>query len=420
MSVLTDCIAPAFYEVHKDIKSGGHTYYMLKGGRGSTKSTFAGVEVILGIIRDKNANAVVLRRYQSNIKDSVYEQIRWGIEKLGLSAFFRCYTSPLEIVYIPTGQKILFRGADDPTKIKSLKVAKGYVKYVWFEELDQFRGMAEIRSINQSLLRGGKDFIVFYTYNPPQSQRSWVNEEAARTVPDRFTHHSTYLDVPREWLGERFILDAEHLKESRPEIYAHEYMGEVTGTGGEVFTNVTLRSITREEIQAFDRIKRGIDFGFAADPFVYLVCNYDKTRRKLYIFDEIYKAGLANAKASELIKQKGSYKQPIIADSAEPKSINELRMLGHNIRGAKKGKDSIEYGIKFMQSLDEIVIDDRRCPNAAREFYGYELERDARGEFKAGYPDRDNHTIDAARYALEDETNSRKVKIYDKAKVGLY
>ena len=420
---LSELISPSFYEIHKDIKNNRYTHYWLKGGRGSTKSSFASIEIVLGMMNDANkgniTHAVVIRKVKDTLAGSVVEQIIWAIEKLGVKHLWNIPKAKLEITYIPTGQKIIFRGADDPIKLKSIKVAKGYIKYIWYEELDQFSGMEEIRSINQSLMRGGDDFIVLYTYNPPKSVQSWVNLESTIKRRDRIVHHSDYRDVPKEWLGEQFFIEAEHLKKVNPTAYEHEYLGEVTGTGGEIFTNVTIREITDEEIKIFDRIKRGIDWGYAIDPFVYIKCHYDKTRRKLYIFDEIYKVGLSNRKAAEMIKEKDSEHKIIIADSAEPKSIAEMKSYGIRIRGARKGPDSVDYGIKFLQDLEEIIIDGERCPNAAREFLNYELERDKDGNFKAEFPDKNNHTIDAVRYALEDETFNRKLKTINKRKLGL-
>ena len=414
MSRLTEVIAPAFYGLYWDVTDCRHTHYWLKGGRGSTKSSFTSVMIVLGMMQDAEANAVVVRKVGLYLKDSVYEQLVWAIDKLGVSALWHCKLSPLELVYIPTGQRILFRGADKPKKLKSTKVHKGYIRYVWYEECDEFNGIEEIRTINQSLLRGGSRFTVFYTYNPPKSQRSWVNAEVLTEQTDKLVHHGTYLSVPKEWLGEQFIIEAEHLRDTKPEMYAHEYMGEVTGTGGTVFPNVDIRRITDDEKAAFDRIRRGVDFGYAADPFVYVVCHYDKKHKRLYIFDEIYKQGLSNARAAELIKAKGAYEQAVICDSAEPKSIAELRSYGLRVRGAKKGPDSVEYGIKFLQSLEEIVIDNARCPNAAEEFLNYELEPDGNDGFKDGYPDKNNHAIDAVRYAMEDDMSMRKARVLER------
>lgn len=410
MPKLSDIIAPSFYGVHKDIKQQRHTHYWLKGGRGSTKSSFASTEIILGMMKDKNANCVALRKVGMNLKDSVYEQLEWAIKMLGVEMYWQSKLSPLELIYIPTGQRIIFRGADKPRKIKSTKFRNGYCKYIWYEEVDEFGGMEELRTINQSLMRGGESFCVFYSYNPPQSQRNWVNEEVLKQRADRLVHHSNYLDVPRNWLGEQFYIEADHLKAVNEKAYNHEYMGEVTGTGGEVFTNIVLRPIVDDEIKLFDRIARGLDWGYATDPFHYTVNHYDKTRRRLYIFHEIHAVGMSNRKAAQLIKIENAWNKEIVCDSAEPKSIAEVSEYGLRVRGAKKGPDSVEYGIKWLQDLEAIIIDPVRCPNTAREFYGYELEKDSNGEFKANFPDKNNHSIDAVRYSREDDMRNVRVR----------
>lgn len=411
MISLKQLIAPSFYEIHNDLKQFRHTHYWLKGGRGSTKSSFISLEVILGMMKDTQANAVVLRKVGQTLQGSVYEQLQWAVSVLGVEGYWVSKLSPLEMKYVADGRenKIVFRGADKPKKIKSTKFRKGYCKYIWYEEVDEFAGMEEIRTINQSLLRGGSDFVVFYSYNPPQSQSNWVNEEVLQKRNDRLVHHSTYLTVPPEWLGQQFLIEAEHLKAVKPQAYQHEYMGEVTGTGGEVFTNLTLREITDSEISHFDHIARGIDWGYAADPFHYTVNHYDKTRRRLYIYYEIQMLKLSNRKAAELVKAENKRNKLIICDSAEPKSIAEMLAYNLKVLGAKKGADSVEYGIKWLQDLEEIVIDPKRCPNTAREFLEYELEKDANGNFKGHFPDKNNHSIDAVRYSRE--FDMRNVKI---------
>lgn len=411
---LSKIIAPSFAAVHQDIKEHGHTHYWLKGGRGSTKSSFISVEIVLGMMRDAgkglHTNAVVLRRYGVTLRESVFEQIGWAVNALGVSQLWRDSVSPMSYTYLPTGQKILFRGVDDPTKAKSIKFSKGWAKYLWYEECVEFEGEEKLRNINQSVLRGGADFFVFYSFNPPKSARNWVNQYVAIERDDTLVHHSTYLTVPPQWLGEQFLVEAQHLKEVKPEAYRHEYLGEVTGTGGEVFSNVTLRAITDEEVSRFDKLRRGIDWGYAADPFAYNVCHYDKTRRRLYIFREIHKVKLSNRAAADLIKPEAGGAR-ITCDSAEPKSIDEVKGYGLRVVGAKKGPDSVEYGVKWLQDLEEIIIDPARCPETAREFSGYELERDREGNFKAGYPDKDNHHIDAVRYACEGDMRRPGMKI---------
>jgi len=405
---ISEVIAPSFNPVHADIKHKRHTHYWLKGGRGSTKSSFIALEIVLGIMKDPGANATILRKVKETLKDSVFEQIKWAIYALGVESYWHIPQAQLAMTYIPTGQKILFRGADKPKKIKSIAFAKGYCKFFWYEELDEFNGMEEIRMINQSLLRGGPEFVVFYSYNPPKSLTNWVNAEAQMTRPDRYIHHSDYTAVPRAWLGEQFILEAEHLREVNEAAYKHEYLGEITGTGGEIFANVQCRPISGEEIEEFEVIRQGLDFGFAIDPLSYVKMAYNRKYKRLFIFDELYKVGLSNYGAYETIKGKNPKNELILADSAEPKSISELAQYGLKIAGVKKGPDSIDYGIKFLQDLEAIIIDDTRCPETAREFCNYELEKDTNGNWKAGYPDKNNHSIDAARYAMSYEARQHR------------
>jgi PBSX family phage terminase large subunit len=407
---LSERIAASFYQIHNEIKEYRFTHYWIKGGRGSTKSSFASIEIILGMMKDPLANAMALRKVKETLKDSVFEQLVWATEILGVADSWHVKHSPMEMTYTPTGQKILFRGADKPKKIKSAKVSKGYFKFIWYEEVDEFSGMEEIRMINQSLMRGGKNFIVFYTYNPPKSVRNWVNQEVRIPRDDRKIHHSSYLSVSRDWLGEQFLIEAEHLKKTNPTAYAHEYGGKVTGTGGEVFSNIKLRPISDEEIASYYNIRRGIDFGYAIHPFHYGTMHYDKTRNRLYIFFEVHKVQLSNRKAAVLMQQENTLNKQITADSAEPKSIAELKSYGLRVKGAKKGPDSVDYGIKFLQDMELIVIDPVRCPNTAREFSNYEMAKDANGNFKAEFPDKENHSLDAVRYALEDDM-TRKIKL---------
>lgn len=408
---LTDLIAPSFYGLHNQIKSGRYTHYWLKGGRGSTKSSFTSVEIILGIMSHADTNAVVIRKVGLYLKDSVFEQLNWAIERLGVMELWRVKYSPLEMIYIPTGQKILFRGADKPKKLKSTKVSKGYIRYVWYEECDEFNGIEEIRTINQSLMRGGEKFDVFYTYNPPKSQRSWVNEEVLQDRLDRIVHHSDYRSVPKSWLGEQFLIEAEHLKSTNLDHYNHEYLGEVTGTGGEVFANVTIRPILDGEIAEFDNIRRGIDWGYAADPFCYNALHYDRKRKRIYIYYEFYKVGAKYETIAAAIKKENKLNGPITAESAEPRSNDELRDRGFRLQKAKKGPGSVEHGIAWLQNLEEIIIDRNRCPETAKEFLEYELEKDNNGNWKDGFPDKNNHSIDTVRYAMESDMKRSGVSI---------
>lgn len=417
---LSSIIAPQFYKIHRDIMEHRHTHYKLYGGRGSTKSSFVSIEIIFGMMQDPNANAVCFRKVGNTLAESVYEQLLWAIDQLGVSHLWKPTLSPLRLTYIPTGQRIVFRGCDDPNKSKSIKIKKGYFKYIWFEERAEFDSGDDERKILQSLMRGGSRYIVFYTWNPPKSINSWVNQDVLVNDPDTLYDHSTYLTVPRDWLGDKFIKEAEKLKKRDRMKYRHEYLGEATGTGGKVFDNVVIREITDAEISIFDKIKQGLDFGFAADPLAFERMHYNKKQRKLYIFAELYQVSLKTSKAVEEIRKLNPDNRIITADSEEPRSIASFNELGLRVYAAKKGPGSVDFGMAFLSDdIDEIIIDPVRCPNAVREFSSYELERDKNGNFKGSYPDKDNHTIDAVRYGMEDEMINKKARIRSKAKVGL-
>jgi len=406
-------IGRAFYKLYWAVRDGVATHYWLKGGRGSLKSSFISLVIVLGVMRDKNANAVIYRKVDKTLRTSVLEQIQWAIEILGVAHKWDIRLSPLSAIYRPTGQRIVFKGADNPRKSKSIKFAKGYPRFIWYEEVDEFLGMKELRTINQSLMRGGPIFTVFYSYNPPQSRNNWVNFEVEKQGKrvDSMVHHSSYLEAPPEWLGEAFLIEANQLKKDDQMAYDHEYMGEVTGTGLEIFTKVTKKELTDSDIAGFDNIRRGLDWGFATDPLAYITMHYDSTRRKLYIFNEFFKVGVSDIEIAAHIEKENPLKQLITADNAEPKSIKALQEMGVVIKKARKGPDSVRFGIKWLQGLREIVIDENRCPHTAREFVNYEYELDQLGEPKAGYPDKNNHTIDAVRYACESEMRDTKAYI---------
>ena len=400
---LSDVIAPAFYPVHYDIIDGLHENYDLFGGRGSTKSSFISVEIILGMMQDPNANAAVFRRRENTIGGSVFEQLEWAIDVLGVSEYWKRTVSPYKLTYKPTGQQIVFKGLDEPKKIKSIKVAKGYFKYLWFEELDEFNGEKDIRSVEQSILRGGPKYVVFKSFNPPISNSNWANTYVQTPKAGALRHKSCYLDVPEEWLGQKFLDDAEDLKMVNPRAYEHEYLGVPVGTGGEVFTNLEIRTITDEELSHFDQIYMGIDWGWYPDPFQWVKVHYDANRRKLYFMDEFRANKMSNRDTwDHLVKEHHVNSQDLItADSAEPKSVGDYRSYGSLCRAAVKGPDSVRYGMKWLQSLVAIVIDPARTPNVAKEFKEYEYERNKDDEVVSGYPDANNHAIDATRYALE-------------------
>lgn len=397
---LSEKIGPAFYSVAKDVFEHGHTHYDESGGRGSLKSSFISIVVPLLLVNNPGTHALVLRKVANTIRDSVYAQYMWAIGELGMSAFWDAKVSPIELIYRPTGQKIMFRGADDPMKIKSIKVPFGYIAVTHFEEKDQFSGRAEIRNILQSTMRGGSKYWNFESYNPPISRDNWANKDSLEDRPDRLCHKSTYLQAPPEWLGQQFIDEAEHLKETDERAYQHEYLGIPVGMGGNVFDKLELREITDAEVSAFDHIYQGVDWGYFPDPFAFIRLHYDRARETIYLLDEIYENKLSNEQSAQMILRKGYNDVRIICDSAEPKSVADFRAMRLPAFEAIKGPGSVEYGMKFLQRRT-IVIDRKRTPHAYDEFVGYEYERNKDGDIISGYPDANNHLIDATRYALE-------------------
>ena len=397
---LSEKIGSAFYDVAHDVFHHGHTHYDFSGGRGSLKSSTVSVLVPLLLISNPGTHALVLRKVANTIRDSVYAQYIWAIGELGMAAYWEAKVSPMELIYKPTGQKIMFRGADDPMKIKSIKVPFGYIAVTHFEEKDQFAGRAEIRTILQSTMRGGSKYWNFESYNPPISRDNWANKDSLEARTDRLCHKSTYLQAPPEWLGEQFLAEAEHLKATDERAYQHEYLGIPVGTGGNVFDNLELREITDEEMSHFDHIYQGVDYGWFPDPFAFIRLHYDRARETIYLMDEIYQNKLTNEASGNIIIQRGYKDAYITCDSAEPKSVADYRAMGLPAKAAVKGPGSVDYGMKWLQRR-KIVIDRKRTPNAYNEFVNYEYDRNKDGDIISGYPDENNHLIDAARYAVE-------------------
>ena len=322
-----------------------YTHYEASGGRGSGKSSWASLTVVRLVMENPDVHALVLRKVGNTLRDSVYSQYLWAIEQLGVSEFWEARKSPLELIYLPTGQKILFRGADDPMKIKSIKMKFGYIGITHFEEKDQFSG-----------------------------------------------------------LGEAFYEEAESLRERDEGRYQHEYLGVPVGTGGSVFENLELRVITDEELSRFDHIFQGVDWGWFPDPYAFVRLHYDKTRETIYLIDEHFGNRISNEQGAGWILEHGYNDVQTVCDSADPKSIADYRSQGIRAKEAVKGPNSVEYGMKWLQNRT-IVIDKRRTPHAYEEFVNYEFEKNRQDEWISGYPDKNNHTIDAVRYALERAAN---------------
>lgn len=420
---LRKCIIPDFFDILDDIFNHKHSTYIFPGGRGSTKSSFiGGIAIPLLITIYPNIHAVCFRKVANTIQTSIFPQVVWGIYQLGLQDYFKIpknYSTPIE--YTPTGQRIYFMGLDDPDKVKSIKVPFGYIGINWFEELDQYAGERELRKVTQSTKRGGDLFWDFRSFNPPISKNNWANElvEDYELYPRKsvLITRSTYLQVPEQWLGQEFLEEAEELKQKNPRAYEHEYMGVPVGTGGDVFPNACALDMSKpvgeRKIpmwQTFDEIYNGIDWGFAIDPFRFVRMHFDRKHLDLYIFDEYSAVKTRNEVVfHELYDElkKVRREECVIADSAEPKSVADFKAYGAFIREANKGPDSVRYGIKWLQGLNHIYIDPQRCPETYKEFTQYEYEQDRDGEFISAYPDENNHSIDATRYAMEKYANRK-------------
>ena len=397
-----DQIAASFVDVYRDIVNHKHTEYVFHGGRGSTKSSFVSLVFIELLENNPNWHGLALRQVGNTLRDSVYSQLTWAISVLGHEDLYKFTTSPMEIEYKPTKQKIYFRGADSPLKIKSIKPTFGAIGLLWFEELDAFNGENSVRSIEQSAIRGTDTAYIFKTFNPPPTNQSWANKFVTIPKDSRYLHKSDYLSVPHEWLGQVFFDEAEHLKQINPQAYEHEYLGVPNQTGGLVFPNVELRAITDDEIKKFDYIYEGLDFGYAVDPLHWVRLSYHAGKGELYIYDEFRAVKMGNKELAEtLIAQKGcGYSRLIIADSAEPKSVADLNTYGLTVKGAEKPPESVRYSMKWLQSRAKIIIDPVRCPYTAQEFSNYEYEQTRDGDYISQFPDKDNHGIDGVRYAL--------------------
>ena len=284
-ATVEDFIAPCYLPLHEDIKAGQHRFYNLPGGRGSCKSSFVSLEIVDGIQSDPTgqSNAIVFRKVAGTMRDSVFSQIAWAIDMLGVSHLWKATVSPMMYEYRPTGAQILFRGLDDTSKLKSIKPRRGLFRFIWLEEFAELPGANFARNVLQSVMRGqGTNPQVFRSFNPPISKANWANQFVAEPDAQGITFHTTYQDIPAEWLGEAFIAEAERLEAVNEQAYRHEYLGEATGTGAEVFPALEVREITAEEVANMEYFFSGVDFGFAADPACFIRCSYDRKHETIY------------------------------------------------------------------------------------------------------------------------------------------
>ncbi len=390
---LKECIAPSFFEVHSSIKKGLYTHYWLKGGRGSCKSSFVSVEIILGLMKEENVGCVAIRRVAGCIKDSIFAQLVWAIEKLNVSHLWQVKSSVPEITYLPNGNKILFRGADDVTKIKSTKLPKGYVKYVWYEECDEFKSYEDILSVNQSLLRGGENFCVFYTFNPPKLHSHWINKITLLESDDKLIHHSDYTTVPVEWLGKQFFKEAQSLKISNKRLYDNQYLGIVTGGEGLILPDFSVKKLKDD----FDVKFLGQDFGFNHANAILELCFRENI---IYISKELYVREMDTREIIELAEGKFDKKLVMWCDSAEPDRIRSWRKAGYRASPVSKEANSVNAQIDFLKSREIIINPD--CVNTITEISSWNWIKDkVTGEYTDRPVPFKDDAMAALRYGIE-------------------
>lgn len=391
-------VPDSFHAVIRDIRDGKHAEYTFRGGRGSTKSSTVAMIIVEELKNNPDVHALVCRKVGNTIKDSVYAKIKWAITKQGLDAEFSSKTSPYEITLKSTGQKIFFRGADDPIKIKSITPEFGYIGILWLEELDQFGGVEEMRSIRQSALRGGKMGLMLESFNPPISKSNWANKYADEPKENRIVHSSTYLDVPMEWLEQPFIDEAHHLEQTNPEAYRHEYLGEAIGLGTEIFKFLEIRTIKDEEMAEQEYIYQGQDWGWDPDPKAFIRLSYSHATETIMLLDEDGGNCIRVSDMAQRIIDKGYDDYEILCGADEKEHINDFRDAGLPARMAVVTPGSVRRTFEWLQCR-KIVIDPARTPLAYKEFTEYVHDVDRSGEVIDSYPDHNNHWIDAVRYA---------------------
>ena len=407
---ISDLLTSKFYPLYSAWKSNKYTRLVCKGGRGSAKSTNIALILVVDLMQYP-VNTICFRKVGETLRKSVYEQIKWAIKFLGVEEYFEYKLSPLEIIYKERGNKFIFMGVDDPQKSKSIKEAQFPVARYWFEELAEFKNEDEVETVLNSIFRGklekGLIYKGFFSYNPPKMKHNWVNKKYNYSFIENnvYVHHSTYLENPH--ISEEFIKEAEAVKAKNETKYRHVYMGEPIGNGLVPFPNLEIREIEASEIVGLERFRNGVDWGYGVDPLAFVRWGYDKKKGIIYALDEYYGVGLKNRNLANYILSKG-YDELVMCDSAEPKSIDELKEYDISAWGAKKGAGSVEYGEKWLADLEAIVIDPKRTPNISREFEMIDYDTDRDGNPLPRLVDKNNHTIDATRYAFSNDMKKGK------------
>lgn len=387
-------------------------YKAVKGSRASKKSSTQSLKVVTEIIENPNINWLVVRKVERTLRDSCYAQLKWAIHRLKVDNFFKCSTSPLEITYKPTGQKILFRGLDDPLKVTSITVEVGALCRLWIEEAYEITSEDAFDRLDESIrgqLPKGMYHQVVLTFNP-WSDRHWLKkrffDEPSKNILAMTTNY-----MCNEFLSEADLVLFEEMKKN-PRRYRTAGLGEWGIVEGLVYENWEERVFDVHEISIRPSVRSafGMDFGYVNDPSTLFCGLVDTVAREIYVFDEMYEKGMSNEDIKDRVSEMGYSKERIKADSAEPKSIAYLRKAGlTRIRAAKKGPDSIRAGISIIQ--DYKIIIHPRCVNFITEISNYTWDKDKFDNAINKPIDDFNHLMDAMRYAMEEFDGRKGVRI---------
>lgn len=375
-------------------------YRVVKGSRASKKSKTTALWYIINTMRYPDANTLVVRKTYRTLKDSCFTELKWAIQRLGVKDLWEVKQSPLELMYIPTGQKIYFRGLDDPLKVTSITVDNGYLCWLWLEEAYEITSEDDFNVLDESIRGETPDNLfkqITITFNP-WNERHWLKRRFfdAENDPDILAITTNY--QCNEWLDEADLKVFERMKTQNPRRYQVAGLGNWGIVDGLVYENWKEEDFKLEKIKGCKTVC-GLDFGYTNDPTAFVVAFLNEQDKKLYVFDELYEKGLSNKRIYERITEMSYGKEKIIADSAEPKSIDELKTYGLRIKGADKGKGSVNNGIQWIQDL-EIIIHPR-CVNFLTEIGNYTWSKDKFGQMLNMPVDDFNHLLDALRYGLE-------------------
>ncbi|MDU3009567.1 MAG: PBSX family phage terminase large subunit [Peptoniphilus harei] len=392
-------------------------YRVVKGSRASKKSTTTALNMIYRIMTYPNSNGLVIRKVFRTIKDSCFSQLKWAIHRLKVDKYWKATNSPLELTYLPTGQKILFRGLDDPLKVTSVAVDKGSLCFLWIEEAYEIMNEDDFNMLDESIRGQVPDGLfkqITLTLNP-WNDRHWIKKRFFDTEDKDILAITTNYKC-NEWLDESDLKVFETMKTHNPKRYRVAGLGEWGVVDGLVYENVREDRFNKEDvIKNNPDIKPvfGLDFGYTNDPTALFCGLLDLENYKIYVFDELYEKGLSNKNIYKEIEKMGYRKERIIADSAEPKSIDELKDLGlYRISPAKKGKDSILNGVQFIQNFEIIVHP--RCVNFMTEITNYQWAKDKFNKAINEPIDDFNHLQDAMRYAIEPYTRNKGLRTISK------